>query len=46
MTKPNSPNSEIILYQTEEGQTKLEVRLEDETVWLTQQPTFRRLHDT
>lgn len=30
-------NSEIILYQTEEGKTKLEVRLENETVWLTQQ---------
>ena len=30
-------NSEIILYQTETGQTKLEVRLENETVWLSQQ---------
>jgi len=30
-------NSEIILYQTENGQTKLEVRLENETVWLSQQ---------
>ncbi len=29
-------NSEIILYQTENGQTKLEVKLEDETVWLSQ----------
>lgn len=28
--------SEIILYQTEDGKTKLEVRLQDETVWLTQ----------
>lgn len=27
--------SEIILYQTEDGQTKVEVRLEGETVWLT-----------
>jgi hypothetical protein len=27
---------EIILYQTEEGTAKLEVRLEDETVWLSQ----------
>ncbi len=36
MTELNSPNSEIILYQTEDGQTKLEVRLEDETVWLAQ----------
>ena len=30
------PNSEIILYQTEDGQTKVDVRLEEETVWLTQ----------
>jgi hypothetical protein len=29
--------SEILLYQTENGQTKLEVKLENETVWLTQQ---------
>ncbi|MCF8372599.1 MAG: virulence RhuM family protein [Bacteroidales bacterium] len=28
--------SEILLYQTEDGQTKIDVRLEDETVWLTQ----------
>jgi hypothetical protein len=30
------PNSEILLYQTEDGQTKVEVRLVDDTVWLTQ----------
>ena len=30
------PNSQILIYQTESGETKLEVRLEDETVWLTQ----------
>lgn len=29
--------SELILYQTEDGQTKIEVRLEYETVWLSQQ---------
>src|SRR4030042_3797181 len=28
--------SEIILYQTEDGKTKLEVRLEQESIWLTQ----------
>ena len=28
-------NSKIIIYQTEEGSTKIETRLEDETVWLT-----------
>ena len=26
----------IILYQTPDGQTSLEVKLENETVWLTQ----------
>jgi hypothetical protein len=32
-----SPQGELIVYQTEDGLVKLEVRLEDETVWLTQQ---------
>ncbi len=30
------PKSEIILYQTEDGRTRVECRLEDETLWLTQ----------
>ena len=30
------PKSELILYQTEDNRTRIEVRLEDETVWLTQ----------
>ena len=35
--KPDKSNtSELILYQTEDGKTKLEVRLQDETVWLSQ----------
>lgn len=36
--KPDSKISmgEIILYQTEDGKTKIEVRLENDTVWLTQ----------
>lgn len=29
-------NSEILIYQTEDGQTKIDVRMENETVWLTQ----------
>ena len=29
-------NSQLIIYQTEDGRTKLYVRLENETVWLTQ----------
>ncbi|MHC1743473.1 MAG: virulence RhuM family protein [Syntrophobacteraceae bacterium] len=34
---PESGSSQIIIYQAEDGQTRLEVRLEQETVWLTQQ---------
>ena len=30
------PKSELILYQTEDSRTRIEVRLENETVWLTQ----------
>ena len=28
--------SQIIIYQTEDGQTKIDVQFQDETVWLTQ----------
>jgi len=28
--------SQIIIYQTKNGETKLDVRFQDETVWLTQ----------
>lgn len=34
--KPELPKGELILYQTEDGKTKIEVRLQDETVWMTQ----------
>lgn len=30
-------NSEIIIYNTEDGQTKIQTRLENETVWLNQE---------
>ena len=37
MSKQNQePGSEIILYQTEDGRTRLEVKLDNETVWLSQ----------
>ncbi len=29
-------NSQIIIYQTQDGHTNLDVRLENDTVWLTQ----------
>jgi hypothetical protein len=30
------PQSELILYQTEDGRTRIQCRFENETVWLTQ----------
>ncbi len=36
MDKPQQSNSQIIIYQSKSGRTKIEVRLQDETVWLTQ----------
>jgi hypothetical protein len=32
----NEPASNILIYQPEDGKTRIDVRLEDETVWLTQ----------
>ena len=29
-------NSEIIVYQTDDGRTKIDIRMEEETVWLSQ----------
>jgi hypothetical protein len=31
-----APQSEIVLYQTDDGRTRVQCRLEDETLWLTQ----------
>ena len=37
-TNPNDDNQgEIVIYQSESGDTKIDVRFVDETVWLTQQ---------
>ena len=36
MSNEQLPNSEIILYQTEDSRTRLQCRFEEETVWLTQ----------
>lgn len=35
MTSP-PPTSEIILYQTEDGRTRIQCRFEDESLWLSQ----------
>jgi len=34
--QPDKPRSQILIYRSEAGETKIEVRLQDETVWLTQ----------
>jgi len=33
----DSAKGELLVYQTDDGQVKIDVRLEDETIWLTQQ---------
>ena len=38
-------NNDIIIYTTDDGQVKIEVRLEDENVWLTQS-AMSELFDT
>ena len=35
MNQQNSPTGNLLLYQTEDGQTKIEVTLANDTVWLT-----------
>ena len=34
--EPSQPSSSLILYQTEDGQTRVQCRFEDESIWLTQ----------
>ena len=34
---PENDQGEIVIYQTDDGETKIDVRFVDETVWLTQQ---------
>ena len=36
ISSQGTPTGEILLYQTEDGRTRLDVRLEDETLWLSQ----------
>ena len=36
MSNDSLPKSEIILYQTEDGRTRIQCRFENETLWLTQ----------
>jgi hypothetical protein len=34
---PNSRKGQFLVYEAQDGRVKIDVRLEDETVWLTQQ---------
>ena len=36
MDNDETPSSEIILYQTEDGRTRIQCRFENESIWLTQ----------
>ena len=36
MPDQSPPNSSLLLYQTADGQTRLECRFDQETLWLTQ----------
>ena len=36
MPDNEAPQSSIILYQTEDGRTRIQCRFENETIWLTQ----------
>jgi len=40
--EPKESGGEFLLYQAEDGQVKLEVCLQNETVWLTQQMIAER----
>lgn len=35
-------NNDLLIYQTEDGKTKIDVRLENETVWMTQKKIAER----
>lgn len=36
MFEPTMEENKVVIYQTEDGQTQIDVRLENDTVWLTQ----------
>ncbi len=36
MATPNEPTGEIVLYQTDDGRTRIECRFADESLWLSQ----------
>jgi hypothetical protein len=45
-TDKNQPGGEIVLYQTEDGETRIECRFENENVWMTQALMAELFHTT
>lgn len=43
-TSPADEKGEIVIYQTDDGLTHIDVRMEDDTVWLTQQQMAELFH--
>lgn len=37
----DNENGDIIIYQTDDGLTKIDVKIQNETVWLSQQQMFQ-----
>lgn len=46
LTISEEPKGELLVYRTEDGKVNLEVRLENETVWLTQKMMAELFHTT
>jgi len=46
LVKNSQPKSQIIIYKSETGETKIDVRFENETVWLTQNALADLFHTT
>lgn len=38
-------NGEIIIYRSEDGKIRMDVRLEEKTVWLTQERLMREIDE-
>ena len=45
-TENNEPDSEIIIYESDDGKPKISVRVENETVWLTQAQLVELFHSS
>ena len=42
----DAPNSEIIIYESDDGKPQISVRVENETVWLTQTQLVELFHSS